>query len=231
MKALILALSLLIILLALGCLPFTSNNFESARMLPPKAMEVQGTGTLYFGQLDSQDDPSWAHRTNNYGLTAAYGISSRLRGRLRFDRIILEDRANIRNGPTLPKGSRVNYLELSLKYGRRQNRSNTYRAFSLPIGLFSYSNGSFWTVAPTVYATYYKNDQFEIGMNGKFHFLLQGPPYYPWFSFGIGCGFSSNLKRWAIRPEIGYDIYNVSAGLGFSYIFSTDNKNLQPNPR
>ena len=231
MRALISALFTSIILLAPACLPTTSNNFESARMLPPKAVEVQGTGALYFGKLDNRNEPSWAHRTNNYGIAVAYGISSKLRGRFRFDQIILKDRAELTSGPVLPVGSRVHYSELSLKYGWNQRKANTFAAVSLPIGLISYKGGSIWTLAPTVYATYFKNDKFEIGMNGKLHFWLQGPPHYPWFSFGIGAGFSNNLNRWAIRPEIGYDLFNISAGLGFSYIFLSDNPKIQANPR
>gem|GEM_PF-2815911 len=53
-------------------------------------------------------------------------------------------------------------------------------------------------------------------LNGKLHFWLNGLPSYPWMSFGFGLGLSENLNRWALRPKIGFDMFNLSLGLGFS---------------
>jgi hypothetical protein len=57
-------------------------------------------------------------------------------------------------------------------------------------------------------------------MNGKLHFWINDGPVVPWTSIGLGFGFSKDLNRWAVCPEIGFDFYNISLGLGYSYIFS-----------
>jgi len=57
-------------------------------------------------------------------------------------------------------------------------------------------------------------------LNGKLHSWLNGLPSYPWMSFGFGLGLSENLNRWPLRPKIGFDMFNLSLGLGFSYILT-----------
>jgi hypothetical protein len=219
MKTQSVALFFSLTLMATGCLPAVSTTFESARMLAPKAVEVQGYGSLYAGITDSREADEWGLRTLNFGATAAYGLSTKFSVRARFEQTFLTDRSELFNAPLLPVGSRVNYSEIGLKYGWRQAKRFSRAAVSLPIGYISYANGGIWCISPTAFATYSKNNQFEVGLNGKLHFWFNGAPAIPWTSIGVGFGFSKDLNRWAIRPEINTDIYNVSVGIGFSYIF------------
>ncbi len=203
-----------------GCLPAVSTIFESARMLVPKSIEIQGTGSLYAGYLSKRQDAQWGLRSSNFGLNAAYGLSNKLNIRARYEQYRLEDRAEFVKGPLLASGTVVSYSEILLKYGWTQSESKAKAALTLPVGIFTYPGGASIYIAPAVFATYVKSNKFEVTLNGKLHFWLNGLPSYPWASFGFGLGLSQNLNRWALRPEIGYDLFNVSLGLGFSYIFS-----------
>ena len=208
-----------IIFLAPGCLPTLSTNFETARMLASKTWEVQGNCSSYQGVLNSSKLAEWGNKTNNYGLSVAYGLTSKIRLRARFENIVLKDRAEFFNGPILPPGSRVQYSEFGIKFGWNQHRKMR-AAFSLPLGIITHQEETFGYITPTLYASYARNDKFEVGVNGKVHYWFHGSTAVPWVSTGIVFGLSQNLKKWALRTEINSDIYNISLGIGFSYLIS-----------
>lgn len=210
---------LTVVTMGLQCLPAVSTTFESARMLKPGALQVGAYGSLYTGILDKHQGDEWGLRTLNFGLISAYGLSDKFSIRGRYERTLLKDRAELFDAPILQSGTGVNYAEIALKYGWKQRRSNLRGAVSLPIGNIFYHENNVWYLSPTVFTTFSNNDQFEFSMNGKLHFWLNNSPPIPWASFGIGFGFSENLDRWALRPEINTDIVNFSFGLGFSYTF------------
>ena len=210
---------LFILLLSSGCVPTLSTNFESARLLQPKTFEMQGYGSRYFGVLNNSINEEWGPRTNNYGLSLAYGLSSKIRLRARIESIDLKDRAEFFYGPILPSGSRVHYAEIGLKYGWNQHK-NIRTAISLPLGVFSHGADALGYIIPTFYASYSKNDTFEIGINGKLHYWFNESVSIPWFSTGMVVGVSSNVNKWCLRSEINTDIYNISVGVGFAYTIS-----------
>ena len=68
---------------------------------------------------------------------------------------------------------------------------------------------------PRVYFTLFSSSgTFELNLVPKVHLLLlEGIGVTP--GINVGLGFSSNLNKWAIRPEMGYDGY-FSFGIGVS---------------
>jgi len=65
-----------------------------------------------------------------------------------------------------------------------------------------------------------KTDIFELTVVPKLHVLFGTFGGYVTPGISLGIGLSSDLDRWSIRPEIGYDTY-LSLGVGASFNFNT----------
>lgn len=208
-------------MIGLQCLPAVSTTFDSARMLEPHALQVGGYGSFYTGQLHRNQGNEWGLRTLNIGLTTAYGLSEKFNLKARFERTLLKDRAELFDLPILEAGTTVHYAEIALKFGWNMPGTHLRQAVSLPIGNIFYKGGNIWYLTPSAIATYSWKERFEISLNGKLHFWykVSDSISIPWTSFGFGFGFSKDLNRWAIRPEINTDFFNVSLGVGFAYVF------------
>jgi hypothetical protein len=219
-KTMLYGIASALLLSSSGCLPAISNNFESARMPASGALEIQGNSSLYYGELNENRGQGWGFRTIQTGGSLAYGFSAKWRLKARFEHVYLIDEAGLFDRQALQPGTSAVYLEANVKYGwKHRGRKFRYAALALPIGCVVYPGGQYWSVAPTAFATYSPNDQFEIGLNGKAYFWLNHTPPIPWTNLSIGFGLSNDLKKWVFRPEIGYDFYNLSVGLGYAYTF------------
>jgi len=74
---------------------------------------------------------------------------------------------------------------------------------------------------PRIYLTFFrKTDIFELSIVPKLHVLFGSFGGYVTPGISLGIGLSSDLDRWSIRPEIGYDTY-LSLGVGASFNFNT----------
>lgn len=124
---------------------------------------------------------------------------------------------------------RVEYISVEEIFFEVDNklRLNRFIAASLPVGI--YASYGIFQFDPRFYFTYSNYKTFEVTVIPKCHVMYEGDlSLLPGISAGFG--FSSDLRKWVVRPEIGYDI-TLSFGVGLSFYLSrkTDEKSgIQP---
>lgn len=110
----------------------------------------------------------------------------------------------------------ANYLEISNKYKLKEGKMSA----SIPVGVYVFDKDEtpLFTLEPRIIYTFSQNDQFEFNLIPKAHiFFGDVINYLP--GINLGLGFSSNLNKWAIRPEFGYDGY-CTFGIGTNFYFN-----------
>ena len=120
---------------------------------------------------------------------------------------------------TLPDYLAINYFEIENKYRFK----NTNIALGIPLGYYEFrydkrSVSGIFAIDPRLYLTFSgPSNQFELNIIPKAHIFIsdEESSFYPGMSLGMG--FSTDLNKWAIRPEIGYD-GSLSLGLGLNII-------------
>jgi len=192
-----------------------SSNYESARSLKKNNIEATGNFTSYTAISDGETESN----NRNFGFRLGYGITDNFDAKLSYERCIPvwgEEEDNL---------GAVNFFSLSPKYTFIEN---TF-AVKFPLNLYSYNDGdeseSYFAINPTIIGTLPVNEKFEFGLSAAYQVFFD-EDFLDFLSFGLGFGFSSNLDRWALRPEVGYqfppdesDIGYFNFGLGFSYNF------------
>ncbi len=188
------------ILMGASCTAPVNLNYESARMMKKGEVEVQGSYSQYFEGAEKI--------SSNVGGRIGFGINENYNLKMRVEIIALPQSVNASEvDPDLS----FLYFELDNKISLTKNL-----ALSLPLCHYSLGDGMGYSVFdPRLYITMRSNDVFEFTVIPKCHFFLDaGSPPMP--AISVGMGFSSDLNKWAIRPEIGYDVF-FSAGVGLSF--------------
>ena len=200
MKTMIIIRNFLIPMIAVvslfsSCTAPVNLNYESARMLNKGQAEVQGGVSTYSMENQSIN--------TNYGGKLGFGITNRYNLKLRFEAIV-------------PPKSHL-YNEFSWTYFEIDNKIslNENLALSLPICFYASEDGDGYSVFdPRLYITMRHENTFEFTIMPKCHVFL-GDGIAPMPGISLGLGLSSDLNKWSLRPEIGYDTY-FSAGVGLS---------------
>lgn len=192
---------LFVIWILSGCYTPVNLNFDSSRMLGKGAVEIQGSASTYSYQTENDDLKTW---NQNVGGKIGIGFSEKYNLKFRFEALFYSD------------GLNRNYAATYLEWENKFKLGNNF-ALSIPLGTYidRYLGGiSYIILDPRLYTTIYRGENFELSIIPKCHlFLGSGFAFMPGISFGAG--FSSNLNKWSIRPEIGYDRF-FSAGIAFS---------------
>jgi hypothetical protein len=205
-----------IVVLTTSCLIApVSTNYESARSLKKNNIEATGSFTSNSGGIDGESDPY----NRNFGFRVGYGITDKFDAKLGYERCIPVWGEEADNLPS------VNFFSLSPKYTFIDN----VFAVKLPINLYSFKDGEsemYFAINPTLLGTLPVSDKFEVGLSTAYQIIFYEEEALDFLSFALGFGISSDLNRWALRPEIGYqfdpedsDISFFNFGLGFSYNF------------
>jgi hypothetical protein len=89
-------------------------------------------------------------------------------------------------------------------------------AFSIPVGFYmdeKLSEAPLIQLMPSFHFTYGKSRYFDFTFSPKALFFISGNgvSYIPLINLTAGFGLSSNLKKWAVRPEFGYTISPYSS--------------------
>lgn len=179
-----------------SCVAPVNLPFESARMLKKGEVDVQGNLSAYL------DDGVLVN--TNYGAKVGYGLSDEHTLKLRYERL---QPAYARDQSlslfTVNYSEPVDFFEFEskLKTGRRS-------AAGIALAYYSFDVVS---VEPRYYITFSNpRNTLECTLTPKLHvFVSQSISVFPGLSFGLGL--SSDLDRWALRPEVGWDGY-VSYG-------------------
>ena len=200
---------LIIVLLIVGCVPFTFSNLQSAKMIRK-------------GKVEFTPSYSSSINTNNFGFQTAYGLNERKNFRLRLERIMIDfddfknDSSSFIDMSNFNFKANLTHLSFGLKYQLVKNKSAFY--FPISFTIPDVNNEILTQLEPTYIHT------FTLGKNLEFNPSLKTLiPIYPdpkgfALAFNLGLGISSNFAKWVIRPEVGYllfshGIYNMSLGL------------------
>ena len=175
-------------------------------MLEEGEVQVMGGFARY-----SEGAPGPANTTNdNYTLRITAGISPRTNLKIGYTRMA----ASTSNLFEYSTGEDVNYFEIDPKISLKADRI----AFSPAVGLYIQDGGVAPVLSPKFYFTIPASDHFEVTFAPKADIYGLGG-----FAIGVTCGLgiSSDLDKWAVRPEIGYMTGGfLNLGIGLTYNFS-----------
>ncbi len=196
-----------------GCAPVFSE-MQSAKLVGPGHVEV----TPSFSSVSISSEGESEHIQNHLGIQAGIGVTRIMDFRLRYERISV-DMETFDPGTTESFG--VNVLGFGPKFSLVKDRVAIY----VPVG-FAFDEdievSSTWQIHPTLLLTLPISKYIEFNPSAKvlIPFQSEGETLV---AFNLGIGVSTNLERWAIRPEIGF-LYNpgesghfMHFSLGFTY--------------
>ena len=219
-------LLILILILAGGCFAPVNLTYDGAKTLNKGQLEIQG---MYSSYNVTNDTLRTELINRNYGGSIGYGITDKYTMKIRYEYIdptitfqnvfgeISEDFLGMNS---------MSYFEITNKLMFIED----ILTLSLPVGAYFYNSkaldvangGMGWfTLDPRLYISFFrKTNVFELSLVPKLHILVGTFGGYVTPGISLGMGLSSNLDKWSIRPEIGYDSY-LSFGVGASFIFNT----------
>lgn len=212
-----------ILFLLTSCVSVTPvlNSYEKAGTLGSGNAEAAAS---YTGYNTSAYDRS-AHSHNNWGIRAGYGFSDRFDLKVRYERFT----------STFLQGRRepaVHYFSLVPKLALAPR----VLALSLPVSRYTYTevidgksvSREVNSIASQLHFTYTapgKRVDLTGGLKADFVYGQRGvqKEHDLLMSTSVGAGFSNNVDRWAVRPEVGF-LYSaanattyVSYGVGVQY--------------
>ena len=203
----------LLLFLLYGCFAPVNSVYDNARLLDRKESRIGINYSRYYGSdfdLTDEDNEGLLNLNNNYGFSIGYGLSENFNLSFRYEYLKIKNEIEIFD---MSFDNFLNYFELGCKINLIKERL----ALGLPVGLYNYEGGLTASIDPRIFFTVGRSDKFDFTVIPKVHVLIgDDVGLYPGLSLGMGL--SSNLDRWAIRPEIGYDGY-FNFGVGTYYHF------------
>ncbi len=192
----------------MSCVTPVNSVFESAKLLDKGGIELQGSYNAYYIEDLKTND--------NYGFAIGYGVSDRYTIKLRYERI------NALDGDFESEFSEfdTNYIEFTNKYSIWKDRV----AFSIPVGIYANEFLTMYQLDPRLFFTFGQGAHFEFNIIPKLHIFFGDGATGLTPGINVGLGLSSDLSKWAIRPEIGYDSY-TTFGLGLNFYLNPKEKN------
>lgn len=197
-----------------GVAPVT-NQYEKAGTLGKGNLELMGAFTTHTVTVDGESNST----NDNYGFRAGYGISDHVDVKLRYERLVPTYRED--GDPT-----GIDYISVVPKVAIVPRKF----AVLLPISRYTYTDEfegqkeryNINSIAPQLLytATTPKNKfDFTLGAKGDYTFSSDNGEHESDFFVGatMGAGFSSNLDKWAIRPEVGILFKPGESGNYWSY--------------
>jgi hypothetical protein len=183
-----------------GCAaPF--SDLQSARLAGPNRVEV----TPSYSAVSSSDEGERESVQDHFGVQVATGVSDRVDLRARYERINLKD-----------DDSGVNVLGFGPKFGLVGDRL----AFYVPVG-FAFGEGievsETFQVHPTLLLTVPVHESIELNGSVKALIPITERDIDDLIAFNFGVGLGPDLRRWVIRPEIGF-LFNPGEGGHFRHL-------------
>jgi hypothetical protein len=196
-------LILLLSLILPACAP-TFSELQSAKLVGPGRLEV----TPSYSSVSWSNEGESEKVQDHVGLQLATGVSDRTDLRFRYEYIDME-------------GSAVHVLGAGPKFGIVPDRVAFYVPVGTALGDDVETSESF-QVQPTALFTLPVSNQVEVTASGK-ALLWVDRDNDDLLAFNLGGGLSSDLSKWAVRPEGGILINPGEDGkffhfsIGFSY--------------
>ncbi len=190
-----LATALAISPLLAGCAaPFA--DLQGARLAGRGNVEVTGS----FSSLSYAGSGQTEAIQREYTAQLATGAGDNTDWRFRYTRI---------GPPGGSEGGGINVFGTGPKFALSRDRF----AVALPVGFASGEGidvGDTFQVHPTVFFTYAAASGLDVNLSGKLLLSVRGGE--PGFAANLGLGISTDIERWAVRPEVGVLTYTNSEG-------------------
>lgn len=197
-----------------------STHYESARSLKKNNLEASANYSHYRIDVDGETDAA----NDNFGLRVGYGITDRMDVKLRYERLLPSNQTNQLDIPVnywsfVPKYTFIDNI-LAVKFGVNSYVYRESQETSSEEELVSIQS-----LKPSVIGTWPINQKVELSLAGSYEIALEDD-YSNFIGFSLGAGFSEDLDKWAVRPEVGY-IFNdenssngfLNVGIGLTYNF------------
>jgi len=193
---------------------------DRAKTLGNKHFEVAGSYSQYVKATEKSSDIT----NNNYGGRIGFGVSNNVDIKARYERLV----------SATENGGAGNYLSLLPKISLWKDK------IAIIVPVCSYFNDvifdsdSRYTIAPEIIGTFTfgKNADITGTVKGDYAFARTNIESDFYYGFKLGMGVSSDLDKWALRPESGvlfnpgqaYTIWSYGVGLIYYFNFSGNNK-------
>lgn len=189
---------------------FVGNSFETGKSLGRKTVELAPSFSHYIISYQGES----AVLSNNFGIRAGFGLSKQFDLKFRYERFFFP-RDEFSSNPAM------HFYSLVPKY------SIADKGFSvmLPLSLYSISNNelpdepglTYYSISPQFLKTITaRNHQTDVTFAVRCdYFIFKQEELDNDFLLGlnIGTGLSSDLRKWAIRPELGLQFKPGEAGI------------------
>lgn len=186
------------------------THYDSAKSLKKNQLEASGSFTHY----EVADEESNLVSNYNFGFRVGYGISDQFDVKIRYEILTpIDNEAGDFLNPV-----HFGSIEPKLSF------ANNKLAFKLPLNIysndFSTNSNPVFSISPAFMGTAdLKKNIAESTLSLSYqHFFSED--LISLVGLNLGFGFSSNLEKWAIRPELGVLFgSHVFFGIGFNYNF------------
>lgn len=194
-----------------------NTSYERAATLGKGGLELAGSYTHYSFSGDGES----AATNNNYGGKIGYGIDDKLDIKVRYEKLVPVDMGT-------DSKLKANYISVIPKFSIKDKKF----AFLIPFSRYNFKDESeagetikdhSYSIAPQFIGTWTnKTNQVDLSLSMKGDLIINSEgDNQILMGFSGGTGFSSNLDKWAIRPEVGYlfkpgepgGYWNVGVGL------------------
>jgi hypothetical protein len=196
-----------------------NNHFEKAGTLQKGNVELAGHYTTYSARVEGESEPA----NDNVGFRIGYGVSDKFDLKFRYERLIPAYVSDEFKG--------ANYISIVPKISLKKNTI----AFLLPFSYYFYkitdedartTKEHVYSIAPQFLFTHTnKSNKIDLTGGVKGDFIFNGGSDFL-LGASVGAGFSKDLRKWAIRPEIGFQFFPgdegryMNYGLGFQVVLS-----------
>lgn len=176
---------------ASGCVaPF--SDLQSAKLVGKGNFEV----TPGYSSISAADEGESQKIQDHYGVQVGYGLTKSIDLRLRYEYLsfTLEDET-----------AHLNIFGFGPKFRLFKN----WLAFYVPVGfafggdLEDGATSESWQVHPTLLATVTVGKFLEINPSAKIMIPFEKDSFDTLYAFNLGFALSTDVSKWAIRPEVG----------------------------
>ena len=203
------------------------GNYEKAGTLGKGNLELSGNYSHYVAGAEGNSEPV----NNNIGVRAGIGLSDKIDLKIRYEKLM-----PVASEPDAK--FKANYFSLVPKFNFVQNKLSLF----VPLSMYRFkvesaygnSKSTSYSIAPHLIHTFTtKSNQIDFSTSFNLEYLFNaddnaGNNFL--MGLNVGAGFSNDLRKWAIRPEIGYlfdpsesgHVWNF--GVGLQVILPTSKK-------
>jgi hypothetical protein len=191
-----------------ACLAPPFSDLQSAKLAGKGRIELTPHGSMILSSSEGETD----HIQDNLGLQVAAGITNFLDLRLRYEYLYHPD-----SGVEYDNSYSGHVFGFGPKFSLVKDRLAVF----LPVG-FAFGEdievAETWHFYPTVLLTSPISKNFEVNTSAKalIPFRKEQNTLY---AVNLGLGISQNIRRWALRPEVGI-LFDTEGGGGFYLHFS-----------